>query len=307
MVACPHCGAMVTKATNLVEAAQFHDAHLRAYAAFATVPEQIQLRGRRYQLLARLGAGSACDVFLGQRLAPAPERVVIKLARDAAGAIKLQREAAVLAELQALKVTGAAYFTQRLPDMATVGITEGSPGYGRFALVRRHVSGYWGSLADIRRNAPAGVAAHHIVWLWRRALTILGFIHGAGWTHGDVSPEHLLVQPRDHGGMLIDWSTAARIAGGVNADKLLLTATPARDLVQLAWSMRTLLKPDVDPPKIPGSVPNPLATLLARCSEDPVWCSTTGAHELDRLLLEAGRTSFGAPRFMPFDPYSPTV
>ena len=307
MVTCPHCGSSVTKATNLVDATQFHDAHARAYAVFAGVPEQLFLRGQRYQLLAQIGAGSACDVFIARRLAPTLERVVIKLARDAGGAIKLQREAAVLTELQALKVTGAAYFTQQLPQLVTVGITEGSPGYERFALVRRHVAGYWGSLADVRRNAPMGIAAHHVVWIWRRTLATLGFIHGAGWTHGDVSLEHMLVQPRDHGGMLIDWSSAAQVVNGMPQSKLLSSTTVARDLVQLAWSMRMLLSADTDLPRIPDNVPAPLAELLTRCSEDADWCANERAQGIDGLLLAAGRASFGEPRFMPFDPYSPSI
>ncbi len=142
----------------------------------------------------------------------------------------------MLAELQALKITGAAYFTQRLPQVVTAGTTEGSPGYERFALVRRHVAGYWGSLADVRGNAPTGIAAHHVVWIWRRARATLGFIHDAGWTHGDVSPQHLLLQPRDHGALLIDWSCGCPAVSGVQPNKLLSSATGARDLVQLAAS-----------------------------------------------------------------------
>jgi hypothetical protein len=147
------------------------------------------------------------------------------------------------------------------------------------------------------------------VWIWRRALATLGFIHDAGWTHGDVSLEHLLVQPRDHGGMLIDWSAATRVVTGVQEDKLLSSATVARDLVQLAWSMRMLLcaDPASDVPRIPASVPAALSALLTRCSEDAAWCASERAHGLDRLLLEAGRASFGAPRFVPFDPYSPSI
>ena len=307
MATCPHCGSTVTKATNLVDAAEFHEAHARAYAVFAGMSEQIRLRGQRYQILAQIGAGSACDVFLAQRLAPAGERVVVKLARDAGGEIKLQREAAVFTELQALKVAGAAYFTHQLPQLVAVGVTDVSPGFERFVLVRRHVAGYWGSLADVRRNAPMGIAPHHVVWVWRRALATLGFIHGAGWTHGDVSLEHLLVQPCDHGGMLIDWSSAAPVVNRVLEGKLLSSSTVARDLVQLAWSMRQLLSTETGLPSIPANVPAPLAKLLARCSEDANWGANLHAHGIDRLLLEAGRESFGAPQFMPFDPYSPSI
>jgi len=309
MVSCPHCGSTVTRATNLVDAARFHDAHARAYAAFSSLPGQLRLNGQRYQLIAPLGTGSACDVHLALRLAPTFERVVIKRARDGAGAVKLQREATMLARLQTITIAGAAYFTQQLPQPVTAGLITDSPGYERFALVRRHRPGFWGSLADVHRNAPFGVAPHHLVWMWRRALATLAFVHDAGITHGDVALEHLLVHPRDHGGLLVDWSTAAPAATATAPGQLLAQPTPARDLVQLAWSMRLLANAPGSSaaPGIPDRLPVPIANLLAQCCDDARWVSLQGARGIDSLLQTASREALGPPRVMPFDPVAPDV
>jgi hypothetical protein len=45
----------------------------------------------------------------------------------------------------------------------------------------------------------------HVAWIFRRVLVALGYAHRAGLAHGAVTPEHVLVEPRDHGLVLIDW------------------------------------------------------------------------------------------------------
>ncbi|MDB5961624.1 MAG: serine/threonine protein kinase, partial [Massilia sp.] len=111
-------------------------------------------------------------------------------------------------------------------------------------------------------------------------------------------PAHLLVQPRDHGILIIGWAGAVQpgpAAGG---------AAFARDLQQAAWSMRAMLAPLAggDPPAIPASVPAALARLLRRTSEECAWCEATGARRLDELLVAAAGAAFGAPRFIDFQP-----
>src|SRR6516164_8396933 len=47
-----------------------------------------------------------------------------------------------------------------------------------------------------------------MAWMWRRLLVALGFAHRCGLVHGAVLPEHVLIQPHDHGLVLIDWAYA---------------------------------------------------------------------------------------------------
>lgn len=301
MVACPYCHAMVTRGRAVVERATFREARARLEAA-AWAKCQAEMRclhgcGSRYRLLALLGAGGQTEVYLAERIGPLSERVTLKLARQPGQTGRLAAEAATLLALQHSPVTGAAYFTQRLPQVVTWGMTEGMSGDEHEMLLLRHPAGYWGSLADVLDQAPTGIDPRHAVWLWRRVLEVLAFVHDSGWTHGDLAPEHWLVHPRDHGVLIVGWRQAQRVADA---------PAIARDLRQSAWSVRALLAGGTDLPALTGAVPPPLAELLRRCSEEAAFCEQYGARGIEQQLTEAAQAAFGPPRFIPFNPTAAT-
>lgn len=289
MVACPQCRAMVTRSTRVVERRTFHEAWLRSRAVDAAGDRLLRIKGRPYRVLAALGESDGCELLAAVTCGPLPERVTIKLARD--GAHTLAAEAQALQHLQQLDLPSSAYFSQRLPQLVACGPTDG-PAEARDALVLRHPVGYWGTLADVQAHHPGGLRdARHAVWLWRRVLEVLAYVHGAGWTHGDLQASHWLVNPADHGVLLVGWGLARR-GGHV-----------ARDLMQSAWTLRALLHGDSDgPPPLDPRVPAPIAGLLQRASEDRDWCARHGAAEIDRQLAAAARQAFGRPQFIPFNP-----
>ncbi|WIM94942.1 molecular chaperone DnaJ [Actinoplanes oblitus] len=47
-----------------------------------------------------------------------------------------------------------------------------------------------------------------LVWIWRRLLAGLGWAHRAGLVHGAVFEEHVLIEPRRRGLVLVDWCYA---------------------------------------------------------------------------------------------------
>jgi hypothetical protein len=137
-----------------------------------------------------------------------------------------------------------------------------------------------------------------MVWMWRRALGLLGLLHEAGWVHSDLAPEHLLIHPQDHGMLFVGWSRAHEAGtGGTESG----TAC-ARDLAQAAWSMRALLCGQGTIDQVPASVPAPLAELLERCCKEPDWAGRQGAQGLDHMLKEASLRAFGPPAFLAFNP-----
>lgn len=299
-VDCSYCGATVVRGAEIVERESFRAALRRANAG---VPggRILTWRDVRYRVLAPLATGEHSDVLLAERLGALPERVTIKLARDSAANDVLVREGAVLQSLQDLSVPGAAYFTRRLPQPLGVGNAEGLGDGTRQALVLRHPTGFWGSLQDVQQANAEGIDPRHAVWMWRRMLEVLAFVHGAGWTHRDLSPAHALVHPRDHGVLLIGWSRAQHAAGATH------NAAAARDLMQAAWTVRAVLHGGTaGEPGEPGfgpHTPAPLAALLRQCSEDAAACERLGgAHGIEQALSAASREAFGAPQFVHFDP-----
>jgi len=295
MLACPHCGANVTRSKRVVEAAEFRAAHQRvwnhAYAADQAAGHLLHCGRQRFRLIAPLGCGENASVHLAERISPLPERVTLKLAHAATPSGTLAAEVAILDALQQSRAAGAAHFTRRLPQ--TLGTSRCDD---REVLLLRHPGGYWGSLAAVLQQAPRGIDPRHGVWIWRRILEVLAFVHASGWQHGDLAPEHLLVHPRDHGVLIIGWAKARPCA---------TPASIARDLMQAAWSVRALLCGGDEQPILSPAVPAPLADLLRRCGEDADWCARTGARGIDQLLAGAAREAFGPPRFIPFNPIKP--
>ena len=298
-VDCSYCGATIVRGTETVERESFRAALRRANA---DVPggRILTWRSARYRVLAPLATGEHSEVLLAERLGALPERVTLKLARDSAANQVLLREAAVLQALQDLSIAGAAYFTRRLPQPLGTGLAEGLGDGARQALVLRHPTGFWGSLQDVQQANARGIDPRHAVWLWRRMLEVLAFVHGAGWTHRDLSPAHALVHPRDHGVLLIGWSRAQQATGPAH------TAAVARDLMQAAWAVRAVLhglhEAGAGEPGFGAHTPAPLATLLRQCSEDAATCERLGAQGIEQALSAASREAFGPSRFVPFDP-----
>ena len=296
-----HCGSTVTLSSSFVRAAEFRDTRKRiveqSLAAYPVELLRVRWQGQSYALLRSLGSGETAKVFLAERMAQHPQRVVLKLAHSEDSLIHLQNEAYVLSQLQTIESSDAAYFSQRLPQLVGVGIAE-MQADKRPVLVLRHLPGYWGSLADVlhsMRPGHPGMNPRHIVWIWRRILDILAFVHANGWAHGDLAPDHLLVHPRDHNVLIIGWGRVKKNA----------TAAVTRDLMQSAWSVRALLKAPSDHSGTGDTLPGPLSIILRRACEDSDWCTRLGARGIDQALVEAAYKTFGPPSFLPFDPTSP--
>ena len=290
-VACPYCAAQVTRGVETVRRADFRAAWLRSRETAGEPGPVLHVGERPYRLLAPLGEGEHATAWLGRALGTPTALVTIKLARAATS--PLPGEASVLRRLAAIDGAGAAYFSQRLPQLEHAGPARTAAGAEpRDALVLRHQPGFDAGLADVLRRHPDGLRdARHVVWLWRRVLEVLGFLHDNGWTHRDLQPAHWLVHARDHGVALVGW-------GRARPDR-----DVARDLVQSAWVVRSLLAGERDAaPAIPAHVPAPLAEVVRLASEDAAACRRLGARGLDERLVAAARAAFGRPSFVPFDP-----
>lgn len=73
------------------------------------------------------------------------------------------------------------------------------------------------SLDAVHRAYPDGLDGRDAAWMWRRLLVALGLAHRAGVVHGAVLPRHVLIEPDDHGVVLVDWCFAVVDGGTVPA------------------------------------------------------------------------------------------
>jgi serine/threonine protein kinase len=285
-VKCGSCGALITKTESVVTRDSFRRALDRARQNSAGL-DAVVCGGGRYQLMQKLGAGEISEVHLARRIGSMPLLATIKLSSAPAAAAHYSHEAQLARELQLLDPDGAGpYFSRLLPEVIAQGAVEGNNGV--HALVLRHPNGYWGSLASLNERFASGLDPRHAVWIWRRMLEVLNFVHKQGWSHGDVRPEHALVHAQDHAVQFIGWASASKCAGGKNK---------AADLCRSARIVQVLLC-GTSTPNLPGCVPTGLAELVTSAASDENFCRSQGAEGLDALLQAEAKAAFGPPSFV---------
>ncbi|MEO5678578.1 MAG: hypothetical protein ABIS47_02815 [Acidimicrobiales bacterium] len=292
---CPYCRSTVLALPDLVDAARFR----RAFDAFDRELEHAGPPGQRvliggvpYRLFGECGAGTTSVVRCGRRDRRITEEVVVKLPRHAEAAPRLEHEHQVLIALAASTARGAGHFGRLVPEPVALGqatAASGGPiGQGP-ALVLRRPSGFVHTLADVAVEHPGGLDPRHGVWLWRRLLEVLGFVHESGFSHGAVTAEHVLVHARDHGARLVGFGSA-RSTGG--------TATGAsrrlQDLVAAARAVAGVVRSD--------AAADPFGRLLADWAAGGHEATAGGpvdAYAVHDGVAATARDVYGQPAYVP--------
>ncbi len=65
------------------------------------------------------------------------------------------------------------------------------------------------NLEELRQHRPDGLHPLDASWIWRRLLWALGGAHEIGVVHGAILPRHVMIHPRMHGVVLVDWCYSA--------------------------------------------------------------------------------------------------
>lgn len=325
---CPSCSAPLPPPPPVgVVRCSYCDARLAPYEGRwrATAPEappepiwephrqRLWLAGARYVILGRLARGEGADVFLARRDRRVTELVVIKALRAPEDVDLLEREHTVVAELHQSRAQGAPHFSRLLPQAVAVGPARlgmhGDEGE-RPVSIHRWRSGFVHTFEDVERVHGKGVSPEAAVWMWRRVLELLGFVHASGWVHGAVLPAHLLVHARDHGVVLCGWSRAVRIgerlpATSAGAEAMYPAdvwgggpATAATDLTMASRAILRVLGGDLR--RAPAGVPAPIAELLEVHADPSAAGRMDDAWWLKERVAAAAREAFGPPKFVPF-------
>ena len=312
-VVCSFCGATVQVDPTAVSTARFREA-LQAwnqpsnhgYTAWWTLGDSHWAPG---QLIAR---GEISTVYVAERARWPTERVLLKVLRDRDDAPFFDHEWDILEELQRSTAAGASTFTTRLPQLVARGVLRDGPHAGSRAMALRWHGSFVHTFEAVRNVYPGGVDPRVSVWMWRRILETLSFLHSSGVVHGALLPQHLLVEHGEHGVRLVGFSCAGRAGGQLRgvctrfkdyypADLLRSeTLTPAADLKMSARCIAAVLGGDPSRGSVPGSVPGALAALIRRVAAgDGVEETGEDAWTLRERVGEVGHAVFGRPSFNP--------
>ncbi len=267
---CPHCGL-----ANAQE------------AAADTSPLEINAGGRAYRVMDRIAIGSICTIYRCRFTTPADDvEGVFKIAGDAQSNALVANEAAKLRALLARDTGGQ--FAPFLPVVeASVAVGEGSVNspVRQANILRMHPAicspDELYTLFEVKNRYPGGLDSRNVAWIWRRLLSILGFVHAHGIVHGAVLPMHVMIEPREHKLVLIDWCGATDIsAAGASPLKIIAGGhvawykresasthppTPALDIAFAARCMIELLGGDPVEGVCPPTVEPAFQRHLQRC------------------------------------------
>jgi len=304
-VVCAFCGASVMHDRWMAHRRDFARAlEGERLAAAAAGGDQVQVGAHSYSVIKQLAQGESSDVLLAARTDGAPERVVLKLLRDADAAARFEQSCAAISSLGGAMVLG-----RRVPRLRHQGRGTRN-GVALDTAVFSYESGFFQTLWDVREVHGAALDPAHAVWIWRRILDVLAATHAAGCVHRALVPHHLVVHPRDHGILVVGWgasaSSTAKINGVVEPFASLYPEgvvdgepfTPAHDLAMSARTMGWLLRDDDS--WHPGrATPAPLGELIVSVGSG--GSGTPDARALDLELKERAAQAFGAPRYRRLD------
>lgn len=73
------------------------------------------------------------------------------------------------------------------------------------------------TLADVIAAYPNGIHLADAAWMFNRLIAALAAAHQSGIVHGAVTPDHILIEPSTHNGILIDWCYSAQAGQRIRA------------------------------------------------------------------------------------------
>lgn len=147
--------------------------------------------------------GEFCDIYFGEY---GPRPAALKVARDGNEPLLMNEALTVTAMLRGAD----SKFPPYLPVLMNT-VSQGD----RLVTVMEPLDGF--SMTEkVRDVYPDGIDPRDMAWMFRRLLVVLGFVHRAGFVHGAVTPKHVMIQPEDHGLVLVDWCHAVEIGNSLD-------------------------------------------------------------------------------------------
>ncbi len=154
--------------------------------------------GKRYYIGSRFRQGEETTLYNGylELDGEALGEVVLKVAQSPETSPFLERESNALALIRKEEYRETAYIPFPL-DRFDAG--------GRMGTVMRRVDGF--NLREVRQDPlyRAGVHPKDMVWMLSRVLAGVGLSHRYGVVHGRLCPEHIVIDPVTHLGMIVGW------------------------------------------------------------------------------------------------------
>lgn len=267
-----------------------------------------------YAIQDRLCSGDINEIY--KALNKASQPVIIKVLRTPANKDLVLNEYKALTEITRTGATKDLEVTKnhlpRLIEQVEVELA----GARRLVTILEAAQDFY-TLRQVREAYPDGVDMRTAAWMFNRMLGALMACHQAGYVHGAITPEHFLVCPATHNGLLIDWSYAVKAGQKVKAisqqwqefypTEVLMKrpVSAASDLFMAASCLYYSLGGDLDKKSplgtldMSGKIPRAVANLIRAC-----WLGQRqrpqDVFDLHHDFTQILEKLYGPPKFVPF-------
>ena len=312
-IVCSYCGTTVQLDEASVSAAKFHAA-FQVWNSPENYPfaSWISIGESHWALTKCIAHGQISDVYTARRARWPTELALLKVLRDPKDSKRFDNEWEALQALQRSQAPGAQTFTTLIPQSILHGESTAGSHVGKRVSLFRWASGFRHTFDEVQQAYPQGIPPRASIWIWRRILEVLSFIHASGMVHGAVLPPHLLIQENDHGVRLVGYSCAGRTGEKLRTlspdfepfypqpTHSWSTLTAQLDLVMSARCIAALLGGNPETASVPAAVPTPLAAVVQRIAlTKPTSRPSEDAWALREELGQIAKEAFGPPQFMP--------
>jgi hypothetical protein len=313
-IVCTYCGTTVQLDESSVSASSFHEAfHLWNSPAPYQIPSWISIGKDHWGLDKLIAHGDIADVYAGQRARWPTEFVIVKILCNRKDAGLFDNEWNTLQKLQQSNAPGADTFSMLLPQPIAHNDITSALFTGQRVSIFRRISGFHYTFEDVRRVYPQGIPPRASIWIWRRILEVLSFIHASGMAHGAVLPAHLLIQQGEHGVRLVGYCHAGQLREKLRPfsskyapfypqSASWSALTEQLDIVMSARCITAILGGDPETASLPATVPEKLADMVRQVAlSQPGGKAYQGAWVIREELGKISKEVFGPPQFFPIE------
>lgn len=260
-----------------------------------------------YELNSIVATGDLCDVYSAKDTKG--NNLVVKLLRNPKNSDLVKNEATNLSFLRNTSPSKDLQVMAHIPNLVDSFEIKLDSKKVQANVLTAYSNFY--TLADVRKKYPNGVDIRTAAWMWNRMLGSFVASHQSEIIHGAVTPDHFMICPENHNGILVDWSYSVKDNKSIKAmsskwkhiypEEVLIKSKPnfSTDIYMSAMSIIFVLGGNPERREIPTEVPRPIQGLLRACLLGKMK-RPQDAYELHAEFQDILKQLYGEPKFHSF-------
>lgn len=251
---------------------------------------EIETGEKSYTFFEHVASGDIADVYKG---VSEGNVCFIKIPYEAKDGDLIDNEFEILTKVR----------HQSLPYVESKIIINGSK-----AIVSREVEGI--TCSELLKQYPNGVPAEHVMWMVERLLSVVGFLHYNCIVHGNITPDNIMINKKNHNVTLFGFSFAIQRANEETARYKFfndyysapeigkkIRVEPSTDIYSIGKIAILLMGGNVSNGGMPLNIDRRVRDFIrGMCKEDPI-CRSNDAWMLYSQLQELRTSVYGKERY----------